>query len=206
MNYLLDFNDSYTYNLYADFVNLTNLKLRVINIKDHETFINSFFKDKDFNFHTLIFGPGPFSPLKYKIQMNFLDQCIKKNICIIGICLGHQMITSILGAKIIPSKEPKHGIREKLLLNKFWKNELMTNQSSIDVQRYNSLAVIDVNNVFSSRNFCTIKSKLNEIMLLKSTSILSMQFHPESIGTENKIIFFNMIKKFITEYSSLKSN
>lgn len=201
-NFMFDFNDSYTYNFYADFVRITGLDLSIISLKKQNDFIKNFDQIFQKNTSALIFGPGPYSPHDYIDQMRFLKSCIKANICVIGICLGHQMIGSVLGHQLVKSSDPKHGVSEELIFNDFWKKFFNTQEKCIKVQRYNSLALVDSKINPADRKISKLYSHSGEIMLLQSDSIFSMQFHPESVGTEKKDMFFISIKSFITECNS----
>ena len=129
------------------------------------------------------------------MQLNFLKKIFLQNssIKLLGICLGHQMILKALGYTIKKSQNPLHGISIQLPLNTWWKKYFSTHQDFLEVQRYNSLAVTANTYKKVSKNFLLVD---NEIMLFAMEKILSMQFHPESIGTIHKEIIFRRINHF----------
>lgn len=92
-----------------------------------------------------------------------------------GICLGHQIISLINGLKIRSSIKPIHGNQVKIDFD----------NKNILVQRYNSLSVYssDISN--------------EEILVNKWERGISFQFHPESIGTHNNRLFFSDLLSFI---------
>ena len=170
--YIVDFEDSFTYNIANILFPYTN-KIEVLNHKTFflENFQNIILKPNI----AIILGPGPGHPEQYK---NYFKQIkILQNttsLYLMGICLGHQLIALQLNYKILRSRNPQHG--EPIQLD--WNNQIYS------VQRYNSLAVLSHENN-------------SEIMLLEYHNGRSYQFHPESVGSDNPIDFFLDLLFFI---------
>ena len=67
------------------------------------------------NIDWLIVAGGPFSVNDYekyywmKQERAFIEQAIKKNKTVIGICLGAQLVASVLGAKVYRNEKPEIG-------------------------------------------------------------------------------------------------
>jgi anthranilate/para-aminobenzoate synthase component II len=171
--YIVDFDDSFTYNI-ANILYPLNLDIKVIN--------HNLFFDKNINYEkcAVILGPGPGHPNDYKRYFNQIIKLLNNsNIYLMGICLGHQLISLQLGHKIVPSSNRQHG--EKIIFSWKKKNHI--------VQRYNSLAVKPNGN----------EQEIlynNEVMILGYKNGQSFQFHPESVGTENPLYFFKDLLAF----------
>jgi anthranilate/para-aminobenzoate synthase component II len=174
--YIVDFEDSFTFNIASELYKFE----KSIEVVSHiDFFSQDFFSEltaqKTIKF-AIILGPGPGSPETY---INYFDKIkilkLNKNIFLMGICLGHQIISMIQGFKIRSSNKPIHGNQIRLDFN----------NKNIIVQRYNSLAVYSADN------------STDEIMVNKWDRGISYQFHPESIGTHNNLLFFKDLLNFI---------
>jgi anthranilate synthase/aminodeoxychorismate synthase-like glutamine amidotransferase len=177
---LIDNNDSYTYNL-LQLLKQNNCKTEIINhIECSHINIQKY--------DGAIISPGPGKSSDYKEIFKFLKQNYK-NIPILGVCLGHQIIGEFFGAEIFQLQSVYHGIKNKLMILN--KSNLFDNMNEIYVGHYHSWAV-------SKNNFphseLTITS-LDENGLIMSFEhnlfpIFGVQFHPESYMTTkgNQII------------------
>ncbi len=170
---IIDFEDSFTHNI----ANVLYPFVNSVRVIPHNDFFANAFESliKSNSRHGLILGPGPGHPDDYKEYFNFITKLMEKsNIYILGICLGHQIIGRIKGFDVRKSNVQIHGQQEKI---KFENNEYL-------VQRYNSLSVYE---------------GLEERVILTFNNGISYQFHPESIGTHDKHIFFQKLIHFVCE-------
>ena len=175
--FIVDFEDSFTFNIASEIYKFEKC-VEVVSHIDFfsQDFFYSISSSQRLNKIAVILGPGPGSPetyIKYFDKIKILK--LNKNIFLMGICLGHQIISIIHGFKIRASSKPMHGNQVKLDFN----------NKNILVQRYNSLAV------YSAEN------SSDEIMVNKWDRGISYQFHPESIGTHNNFLFFRDLLDFI---------
>lgn len=194
--FIVDFDDSFTFNI-VNAVNKLKLKVCVVSHDKSKEFLEEFilFKNNNDRNQVLLLGPGPGHPNEYQHIFNSLKQILKlRSIFTVGVCLGHQIIGSLLGGEVMRSNFPKHGEKVEIEIP-CWPNiypRVMWNKST-SVQRYNSLVVkfkyLSDNVLFSFDN--------GEISQIVSTNIFSMQFHPESVGTSYPNLFFNPILKFL---------
>tara|TARA_B100000214_G_C23901368_1_gene596666 strand:+ start:221 stop:790 length:570 start_codon:yes stop_codon:yes gene_type:complete len=182
---LIDNYDSFTYNLYHY---LSSLKCKVDVLRNDKINSNDILKKK---YSKIVISPGPGNP-------NQAGNCLKivknlsKNIPILGVCLGHQIIGQAYGAKIINAKKLMHGKTSKIIHNKLGifkgiKNNLVGT-------RYHSL-IID-RKTLNKDFIITAKTKDNIIMAImhKNYNLHGVQFHPESISTKEG---FKLIKNFL---------
>jgi anthranilate/para-aminobenzoate synthase component II len=174
--FVIDFEDSFTFNIASE---LYKHEKNIEVISHTDFFSNEFFNliiGIKQNRIAVILGPGPGHPNTFS---NYFDKIrilkTKKNIFILGICLGHQIISLINGFKVRPSIKPLHGNQVKIDFN----------SKNILVQRYNSLSVY------------ANDSSSEELMVNKWDRGISYQFHPESVGTHNSRIFFNDLLDFV---------
>lgn len=139
----------------------------------------------------LILSPGPGNPETAGIS-NELVLHFKSRIPILGVCLGHQCIAQVFGAKIERALRPFHG--KTSLVSHDASNLLKHIPSPFRVTRYHSLIVKEL----SSSLKATAWSEEKEIMALshREHPIFGVQFHPEALLSEYGHIllknFFNI--------------
>ena len=182
---LIDNYDSFTYNLYHY---LLSLKCKVEVKRNDKINTKEIIKRK---YKKIVISPGPGNP-------NQAGNCLKivknlsKNIPILGVCLGHQVIGQAFGAKIINAKKLMHGKTSKIIHSKTGIFKGLKN--NLEGTRYHSL-IIDIKTL--NKDFIiTAKTKDNVIMgiMHKKYNLHGVQFHPESINTKEGI---KLIKNFL---------
>ncbi len=199
--FIIDFDDSFTFNI-VNAVNKLKLKTCVVSHEKSKKFLEEFisFKANDDRKHVILLGPGPGHPNEYQDIFHSLKQIIKlSSVFTIGVCLGHQIIGSLLGGEVVRSNFPKHGEKEEIKIP-CWPNiypREMWNEN-ISVQRYNSL-VVKFNYLIDGVLYSVDNGEVSQIV---SSNIFSMQFHPESVGTSYPNLFFNSILKFLYNISN----
>lgn len=183
---IIDNYDSFTYNLYQ-YIGIFNSDIKVVR-NDQITIDEITAMDPE----KIILSPGPKSPLEAGICIEVVKQFYDKK-PILGICLGHQSIGVAFGATVSYAKELLHG---KQSVMKHSGDDIFHGvPDSIKVARYHSLAVLE----------STMPDELQaigyaddgEIMAMKHKQypVYGLQFHPESIYTENgKKIIENFVR------------
>jgi anthranilate synthase component 2 len=129
----------------------------------------------------IILSPGPGLPQ----DTNDLFSVISKyNLThnILGVCLGHQSIAEYFGAKLINLKSVNHGISSKIKIHdkQFLYKDL---PDSFLIGHYHSWVIKNLPDQF----IVTGTDNSDNIMSFrhKSLKIFGLQYHPESILTEN---------------------
>ena len=139
----------------------------------------------------VLLSPGPGQPTDAGVMCDLI-RAFAEQAPIFGVCLGHQAIGQVFGAKIIRAPELQHGKTSEISHNKsgIFKNI----NSPICATRYHSL-VIDPTSLPNELEI-TASTKDGIIMGVRhrSLDIEGVQFHPESILTEHG---HYMIRNFI---------
>ena len=185
--FICDFDDSFTFNLFSDFVGLGH-KCAVVNYKDSEFFYELAKRARPY---ILLLGPGPGHPKDYKLE--FFDSLFQsKYAYFFGVCLGHQIILSKLGCSIETSRYIMHAQSTSVV---DYKGIIFNKGKSYTVQRYNSLTVLPAQNIKKSSYL--LYDNNQELMLVYNDKFLTVQFHPESIGTNCPNSLYNTAVKFL---------
>lgn len=138
----------------------------------------------------IIISPGPHGPQEAGVSVELIKASYK-TIPILGVCLGHQCIGVAFGGDVAKAKQPLHGVATNIHHDGSGLFRNLTNPMSVG--RYHSLIV---NLPDPSILKVTAKSEQGEIMAFEHPDypVYGVQFHPESILTENGI---GLIKNFL---------
>ena len=175
---LIDNYDSFTFNIEHQF---QMLEQSVEVIRNDAITIDELTK---MDFDAFVIGPGPSNPTNAGISMDVIKSFYKTK-PILGICLGHQAIGQSFGGKIVIANRIMHG---KTSLVSHNKDSLFFNvKDPYHVMRYHSLA-IEVSSLPNDLKIIawTEDEKNKTIMAVKHKDypVIGIQFHPESIFTE----------------------
>ena len=180
---MIDNYDSFTYNIVQYCLELgADLKV----IRNDELSVEEIEK---LNPEKIIISPGPATPDDAGVCLEVIEYFANKK-PILGICLGHQSIAQVFGAKVIRAENMMHGKTSNIKIEKDTKifNEL---PSEFTQTRYHSLTV-EKESLPAEVIPTSYSTDDNEIMSLeiKDKNIYGVQFHPESIMSEygHKII------------------
>lgn len=131
----------------------------------------------------ILLSPGPGIPSEAGIMLDIIKKYGPKK-SILGVCLGHQGIGEVYGASLINLPEVFHGlaVETKVVGDDILFKELPERFQS---GRYHSWAVDPTSNLNNIE--VTAVDENGNIMALKHKSydVHGVQFHPESILTEN---------------------
>ena len=132
----------------------------------------------------IIISPGPGTPAEAGISNDVVRE-LKGEYPILGVCLGHQCIGEIYGAKVVRSPYLMHGKVSNIIFDD--EEPLFAElPSPFTATRYHSL-LIDKNSTEGTPLKVTAWTSDNLIMGVKHKdypNLLGIQFHPESILTE----------------------
>ena len=184
---IIDNYDSFTYNI---FQYVGEINKDVIIVKNDELSIESI---KQNNYSHIIISPGPGGP-------NESGKCIDivkhfyKEIPILGVCLGHQVIGKAFGASVIKNHDIVHGKTSEIYNDN---SSVLYNgvPSVFTATRYHSLIIekSSISNDFRINSWLSDKTVMG--LEHKKYPLYGVQYHPESIKTDyGKLILNNFIK------------
>lgn len=186
---LIDNYDSFSYNLVQLIGELTDGNIKVV--RNDEITIDEIRK---MNPESIILSPGPGKPEDAGICEDVVRQ-LKDEYPILGVCLGHQSICEVFGAKVTYAKQLMHGKQSEMTILKEYPIFEGLGES-FKGARYHSLSA-DRNTIPDELEVIAIDGKDGEVMAVKHKEypIYGLQFHPESVLTpEGKKLVNNFLK------------
>jgi anthranilate synthase/aminodeoxychorismate synthase-like glutamine amidotransferase len=141
----------------------------------------------------ILVSPGPCSPREAGLSNDVIRTFAAEGVPVFGVCLGHQCIGHVFGAEVVVNYRMMHGKTSPIkhngkdlfagMANPF----LATRYHSLVIKRDTLPAVLEI----------TAETEEGEVMGVrhKTLPIWGVQFHPESILTENgRTILKNFLK------------
>lgn len=125
----------------------------------------------------LVISPGPGAPSE---AGNLLDiiKTLRRQVPMLGICLGHQAMVEALGGIVGPAGETIHGKTSPLYHD--YSGPFRNVPQGIKVARYHSLSALSIPQEFQVIARCgTIPMSVYS----EQENMLGLQFHPESLLT-----------------------
>ncbi len=184
---VIDNYDSFTYNLVHLLQELNTPYVVVRNDKFNLEEVEQYDK--------ILLSPGPGIPEEAGLLMDVIRTYASSK-SILGICLGQQAIAEVFGGTLYNMPKPLHGVatpiniidKEEKLFENFPSNSM--------IGRYHSWAVEDKTLPNSLKVTAVDPSGVIMAISHKEYDVKGMQFHPESILTENgKILIGNWLKE-----------
>jgi anthranilate synthase/aminodeoxychorismate synthase-like glutamine amidotransferase len=171
---IIDNYDSFTYNISQTFA-LFGAKVSV-----HSNDRLSIAEAEKMNPTHLVISPGPGTPLNAGISNDAIRQ-FHSRIPILGVCLGHQCIAHVFGAKIEQAQRLMHGKTSQIFHDGHGVFSALPNP--FPATRYHSLIVSE--NDFPVALQISARTSEREIMGLRipDSKTEGVQFHPESYMT-----------------------
>ena len=130
----------------------------------------------------ILLSPGPCTPNEAGICLDLITQA-PQDLPILGICLGHQSIGQALGGKVIQAKQIMHGKTSSIhhdnsgLFKNIHGPFKATRYHSLSIDRETLPDCLEVNAWVDDQEIMSINHK--------TRPIYGLQFHPESIASEN---------------------
>jgi anthranilate synthase/aminodeoxychorismate synthase-like glutamine amidotransferase len=188
---MIDNYDSFTFNLVHYFQALGQ---EVLVVRNDEISIDEITKLAP---QYIVISPGPCDPDAAGLSLTVIEK-FKGIIPILGVCLGHQCIAQHFGAKVIKADKVMHGKTSDITHNE--QGLFKTLKQPLTVTRYHSL-IVDRDTLPDELEVTAWLSNNNqmEIMALqhKHLALASVQFHPESVLTEQG---HQLLENFIKQY------
>ncbi|MFT4677492.1 MAG: anthranilate synthase component 2 [Patiriisocius sp.] len=134
----------------------------------------------------IVISPGPCAPDQAGISMEVVARFAGK-IPMLGVCLGHQSLGQVFGAKIVRARQVMHGKTSPI-----WhtgEGVFSGLKNPFLATRYHSLVVEkgSLPKCFEITAWTELDGVVDEIMGIRhlETRVEGVQFHPESILTEH---------------------
>lgn len=176
---LIDNYDSFTYNLYQYFCQLG------VSVEVHRNDALTLQSIEALSPKYLVISPGPGTPNEAGISLAAILHFAGK-LPILGVCLGHQALAQAFGGNVVRARQVMHGKTSPVYHKD--KGVFTGLNNPLTVTRYHSLVVESTTlpECLEVTAWTQIDGKMDEIMGLrhKTLGIEGVQFHPESILTE----------------------
>jgi len=190
---MIDNYDSFTYNLVQYF---GQLKQEVIVKRNDQISLQEM---TDLNPDQIVISPGPCTPDAAGISLKTIEH-FAGQIPLLGVCLGHQSIGQVFGAKVVRANKVMHG--KNSLIEHDGQGVFRGLNNPLDITRYHSL-VLDPGSLPSCLEVTATVLNSNEIMAIRHTTLAleGVQFHPESIMSEQGL---KLLSNFIDQSLGFK--
>src|SRR5258706_84144 len=178
--------DSFTWNMFHYLEQITDSEIDVM--QNDEITIEEAGK-----YDRIILSPGPGLPDEAGITKEIIRRYSPSK-PILGVCLGHQAIAEVFGAKLKNLDAVRHGIASALVVKD--KNEKIFSgiEGEVSIGHYHSWVVSKEN--FPRELQITAEDDKGNIMALrhKNYDVCGVQFHPESVLTSQGL---TMLKNWV---------
>ena len=183
---MIDNYDSFTYNL-VQYLGEMNVEMQV-----HRNDRIALEQIRELNPDRILISPGPCSPRESGLSNDIIRE-FGRTTPTFGVCLGHQCIGHTFGARVVVNYRMMHG---KTSLIKHNGRDLFEGMSNpFAATRYHSLVI--QRDTLPDFLEVTAETDEGEVMGIRHRDlpIWGVQFHPESILTENgRQILRNFLK------------
>ena len=183
---VIDNYDSFTYNL-VQYLGEMNVELQVR--RNDDITLDAI---RELKPERILVSPGPCSPRESGLS-NEVIRTFGREMPVFGVCLGHQCIGHVFGAEVVVNYRMMHGKTSPIKHN--GKDLFVGMANPFVATRYHSLVI--KRDTLPDCLEVTAETDEGEIMGVRHTElpIWGVQFHPESILTENgRQIIKNFLK------------
>jgi anthranilate synthase component 2 len=188
---LIDNYDSFTYNL---FHYLGQLGADVVVKRNDELGVAEALALKP---EAVVLSPGPCTPNEAGICLALIQET-NGRVPILGVCLGHQAIGQVYGGSIVRAPEPMHGKTSRI--HHTGKSVFRGLNNDFLATRYHSLTIAPESMPGDLEITATSDDGVIQGIMHKTHPVHGVQFHPESIASENGHAllqnFLTMAKEF----------
>lgn len=172
---LIDNYDSFVYNLARYFQQLGQETIVARNDAIDANGVRAMRPD------AIVLSPGPCRPRQAGVSLD-LARRFQREIPILGICLGHQIIAEAFGAKITRAPRPVHG--QASIIEHNGSGVFAGLPNPLAAGRYHSLVVEESSMPAELEVTARTPDGIVMAILHRTLPIIGLQFHPESILTD----------------------
>jgi anthranilate synthase component 2 len=189
---LIDNYDSFTYNLYHY---LAELGADVVVKRNDELTADEAFALKP---DAIVLSPGPCTPNEAGICLDVISKA-NGNLPILGVCLGHQAIGQAYGGHVVRADVPMHGKLSRI--HHTGKGVFRGLNNDFEATRYHSLTVERESMPADLEITATTGDGTIMGLMHKKHPVHGVQFHPESIASENGHALLQNFLKIAHEFA-----
>ena len=173
---LIDNYDSFTYNL-VHFLGELGAPARVY--RNDKITVDEVLAEAP---EAIVLSPGPCDPDRAGICLELIERA-GPEVPILGVCLGHQAIGQVYGGSVVRAPEPMHGKLSRI--HHTGKSVFRGLNNDFQATRYHSLTIDPPSMPASLEVTATSEDGVIQGVMHKSHPVHGVQFHPESIASEN---------------------
>ena len=130
----------------------------------------------------IVLSPGPCTPHEAGICLEVIEKAAG-TMPILGVCLGHQAIGQVYGGRIVRAPEPMHGKLSRI--HHTGKSIFRGLNNDFLATRYHSLTIDPPSMPAALDITATSDDGVIQGVMHKNHPVHGVQFHPESIASEN---------------------
>ncbi len=192
---MIDNYDSFTYNLYQY---LSELGAEVMTFRNDKITLEEI---EDLAPQGIVISPGPSTPLQAGIS-NDVIRHFGPRLPTLGVCLGHQCVGHVYGAKVDRAGEIRHG--KTSMIHHNGAGVLSGLPQPFEAIRYHSLVIYPETVPDCLEVTAWTDNGLIMGLRHKEYPVEAVQFHPESIMTpDGKHLLQNFLNR-VEEYSTMQ--
>jgi anthranilate synthase component II len=172
---VIDNYDSFTYNLVHAIKKIADVPVTVVR-NDEITLPELEAFDK------IVLSPGPGIPEEAGLLLPIIREYAPRK-CMLGVCLGHQAIGEVFGARLLNMNKVLHGIATPVMVTSRSTPLFEKMPDTFDAGRYHSW-IVDTKDFPECLEITSVDNE-QRIMSLRHRhyNVQGVQFHPESVLT-----------------------
>jgi anthranilate synthase component 2 len=191
---LIDNYDSFTYNLFH-YLGELGAEVRVVRNDEISAAEALGMKPEG-----IVLSPGPCTPNEAGICLDVIKQA-NGSMPILGVCLGHQAIGQVYGGTIVRAPEPMHGKLSRV--HHTGKSVFRGLNNDFLATRYHSLTIDPPSMPPVLEVTATSDDGVIQGVMHKTHPVHGVQFHPESIASENGHALLNNFLTIARDFAKI---
>lgn len=191
---LIDNYDSFTYNLFH-YLGELGAEVRVVRNDELSAAEALALKPEG-----IVLSPGPCTPNEAGICLDVIKQA-GGTMPILGVCLGHQAIGQVYGGAIVRAPEPMHGKLSRV--HHTSKSVFRGLNNDFLATRYHSLTIDPPSMPPVLEVTATSDDGVIQGVMHKTHPVHGVQFHPESIASENGHALLNNFLTIARDFAKI---
>ena len=191
---LIDNYDSFTYNLFH-YLGELGAEVRVVRNDEISAAEALGMKPEG-----IVLSPGPCTPNEAGICLDVIKQA-NGSMPILGVCLGHQAIGQVYGGAIVRAPEPMHGKLSRV--HHTGKSVFRGLNNDFLATRYHSLTIDPPSLPSVLEVTATSDDGVIQGVMHKTHPVHGVQFHPESIASENGHALLNNFLTIARDFAKI---